>query len=217
MRDVLLIPWRGGQPERERNLRYVLRWYEPLGLEVYLGDSSHVPFNRGASRNTASEGAGDWDRALIADADCLAELLVVRDAFNLAWRTGKLILPHDNFIDLHKRGTEKFMLDPDEYRRDPRRFSRLTGMRWSAPQAPSGALVLTHAAFDAIGGYDPAFYGWGYEDTALLFDAEHTVGYERIPGRLLHLYHPRDARIMDAEHENQELARKHRERSTMTP
>ena len=209
--DVLLIPWRGGNEYREQNLAYVLDWYEPLGLTVYTGDSGHTPFNRGASRNVASDAAGDWGRALIADADCLAELDVVRRALHMAEETGKLILPHNDFWDLSKKGTEKFMLNPHRYRDDPFLFNRISPVRWTEPLAPSGALVVTHSAFDAIGGYDPAFYGWGYEDTALLFDAEKTVGYDRIAGRLIHLYHPRERVLMEAEDRNKELARKHRE------
>ena len=218
MRDVLLIPWRGGQADRERNLEFVLRWYEPLGLEVFLGDSGHHPFNRGASRNVASWTAGEWDRSLIADADCIAELDVVRQAFVMASETSKLILPHNDWWNLHRRGTERFLLDPDSYVNSPRALARLAPMRWDTPIfAPSGALVVTHAAFDSIGGYDPDFVGWGYEDAALLVDAEHTVGYDRIPGRLVHLYHSRPRVTPGTKIMNGELARKHRERSTMTP
>lgn len=210
-RDVLLIPWRGGNVYRERNLSFVLDWYSPLGLEVFLGDSGHEPFNRGASRNAAAQAAGAWDRALIADADCLAEIDVVRRAFDLASSTGKLILPHNDFWDLTKKGTEKFMRDPNRYRDNPSYFARVSPIRWAQPVAPSGALVLTRAAYDEIGGYDPGFKGWGYEDTALLFDAERTVGYERLIGRLVHLYHMRDRHSPEHQEHNQELARKHRE------
>jgi predicted glycosyltransferase involved in capsule biosynthesis len=210
-RDVLLIPWRGGNAYRERNLSFVLDWYSPLGLEVFLGDSGHEPFNRGDSRNAAAQAAGDWSRALIADADCLAELDVEREAFNLASQSGKLILPHHNFFDLTKKGTEKFMQNPTRYRDHPFQFHKLSPVRWAEPLAPSGALVLTHEAYDAIGGYDPGFRGWGYEDTALLFDADRTVGHERLPGLLVHLYHMRDRHSPEHQEHNQELARKHRE------
>ena len=209
--DVLLIPWRGGDPFRERNLRYVLEWYDALHLEVYFGDSGHESFNRGASRNAASEAAGPWKRALIADADCLAELNVVNEAFDLASETGKMMLPHDDWWGLSEKGTQKFMLDPSKYRNDPFLFHRLVPMRWGQSKAPSGAIVLTHAAFDAIGGYDPDFQGWGYEDTAFLRDAEATVGTDRLRGRLIHLYHPKESVSLEAEAHNQELVRKHME------
>ena len=196
MRTVILIPWRGGDPWREQALDYVRQWYAPLGFPVVLGDSGDESFNRGASHNAAARSAGDWDVALNVGADILAELDVVRLAVARARETGKLVLPHDDYLPLTEAQTLE-VLDgtaPGDLRQRRRGVGRQT---W----ALSGALVFTHAAFDTIGGYDPNFVGWGWEDTAFYRDAERTVGVTRLPGAIWHLWHPRDAAAERADFE----------------
>lgn len=189
MKDVILIPYRGANEWREKNFRFVTSWYAPLGLDVYIGDSGHARFNRAASRNAAAE-QGPWDRALIADADCIVDLDTVRKAFERASETGRLILPHDDFYRLSQYGTARVLKQPKLLDRS---LVALTGeVRVRASMMPSGALVLTHDAYRAIGGYDERFLGWGYEDSEFLKDAAKTVGYERLHANLIHLWHPRD-------------------------
>jgi hypothetical protein len=187
--DVLLIPYSPQNQWRERNFRFVVDWYRPLGLEVRLGCvmNDDGSFSRSASRNAAAN-HGPWDRALIADADCVAELDVVSKAFTNANETGKLILPHDDFWRLSEKGVNQLLRDPTTPI-----TTKLTGeTRIRKSMMPSGALVLTHEAWDKIGGYDEGFKHWGYEDAFFLKDAAKAVGYERLPGKLVHLWHPRD-------------------------
>ena len=192
MTDVILIPYRGVNAEREANFRFVVDWYRPLGYQVTIGDSLSDRFNRAASRNAAAKGAGDWDRALIADADCVVQDLdVIRDAMDRAQDTGKLILPHDNFWRLSAVGTKKVLAQPWLLKRSD--LNKYTNeVRLTNHMMPSGALVLTHKTYEKIGGYDERLVGWGYEDSEFLKDAEKTVGYERLKGNMIHLWHPRD-------------------------
>jgi hypothetical protein len=196
--DVILIPYSQQNEWRERNLRFVVDWYRPLGMVLTLGCvlNKDGSFNRSASRNAAAKGAdeyhGGWDRALIADADCVAELDVVRRAFEHASETGKLILPHDDFWRLSPRGTESVIGNPAAAL-SRRSLLRATGeVRIHTSMMPSGALVLTHETWDKLGGYDERLKHWGYEDSEFLNRATATVGSERLPGRLVHLWHPRD-------------------------
>lgn len=208
MTDVILIPYRGVNAARERNLQAVLRWYEPLGLTVTLGDSGSEKFNRGASRNAAAAGAGDWDRALIADADCVAQLGVVRRAFDLASETGKLILPHDNFWRFTEVGTKRFVKAMEFYRDQPSKAIRLTAEKTVINRSwmPSGALVLTRETFERIGRYQEGFEGWGYEDSTFYNEAKAIVGVVRMPGLLWHLFHPRDQGTVEERTKDRALA-----------
>ena len=196
MRDVILIPWRDGDPWRERNLRFVLDWYRPLRLPVTFGDSDHQPFNRGASRNAAAALAGAWDVAVFVDADTLAELDIVRLAIARARETGQVILPHDDYHALTFGETERVLKGAAPQSICARKRS-LMARTW----AVSGVLVVPRAAWLKTGGYDPEFVGWGAEDTAFYHDAKRVVGAKRLPGMLWHLWHPRDVAAQTADFE----------------
>ena len=203
--DTILIPWRGGDPARERNLKFVVDWYRPLGLPITLGDStSGIAFNRGQARNNAAAGAGDWDVALLADADTVAELDVVRTALHMARETGQLIIPHDDFYRLNRYGTIDLIGKRDFYQGHPSQVWKLCAWpRVEQSMMPSGALVISRSAFEAMGRYDEGFIGWGYEDAAFLQDAQRTIGVTRLPGKLFHLWHPRDYGTLAGRRENE--------------
>lgn len=216
MRAIILIPYRAQNAARERNLRAVQRWYEPLGLPVVLGDSDvGLPFNRAASRNVAAQWHldGDWDVALFNDADCLAELEIVERAFTLAMETDRLILPHDDFWRFNERGTQRLLEGLLYFRLHPEKARRLSDQMTvlQKNRMPSGALVVSRDAFSAIGGYDEGLKGWGYEDSVFLQDAMASVGVERMPGRLWHLNHPRDTGTIEQRSEDRTLALAHRQ------
>lgn len=209
--DAILIPYRGTSgSQREKNLAFVLNWYRPLGIPMTLGDDGSEPFNRSGSRNAAAAGAGEWDVALFADADTVADLDVVRKAFDLARLTDKLIIPHDDFRRLTQLGTQRMLRDPRRFIGYPRGILKLTaGAHVGRAMAPCGALVVSRKAFNKIGRWDPGFIGWGYEDTAFLNDAERTVGVTRIPGYLWHLWHPRPPGWGPSTAHNRALAKTH--------
>lgn len=209
--EAILIPYRGTTGSaREKSLQFVLNWYRPLNFQITLGDDGGDPFNRAGSRNAAADGAGDWDVALFADADTVADLDVVRKAFDLARLTNKLIVPHDDFRRLTEVGTRRLLSDPARFVAYPRTIIKLTGgVHLQKAQAPCGALVVSRKAFEEIGRWDAGFIGWGYEDSAFLHDAERTVGVTRLPGYLWHLWHQRDGSHEESREANRALARAH--------
>jgi hypothetical protein len=50
---------------------------------------------------------------------------------------------------------------------------------------------MPRAVFDDLGGFDERFKGWGFEDMAFQSAICGLYGYERIPGDVVHLWHPR--------------------------
>ena len=63
-------------------------------------------FNRSAAINTAARIAGDWDVAVIIDADVICSPDRVKEAVELAARTGSMILPHSTRYDLSRKASE---------------------------------------------------------------------------------------------------------------
>jgi hypothetical protein len=66
---VTLVPWRGGDELREQSWEIVRPYLERFGWRVYLGDRRTVEPRRG--HQCGSEDAGNWDVAVIADADTI--------------------------------------------------------------------------------------------------------------------------------------------------
>jgi predicted glycosyltransferase involved in capsule biosynthesis len=59
------------------------------------------------------------------------------------------------------------------------------------PNTFSGVTAIPRGLWDAVGGYDERFVGWGWEDLSLWSACCALAGYERVPGPIYHLWHPR--------------------------
>ena len=70
MKVVTLVPWRGGDELREQSWDIVRPYLERFGWRIYVGDREG-PWSRGAAINAAARDAGNWDVAVIADADTI--------------------------------------------------------------------------------------------------------------------------------------------------
>lgn len=189
---VILVPWRAGDPDRERAWEFVRRCLEPLGWPVVLGDSDGN-FNRSAAVNAAAEGAGDWDVAVIIDADTVDDHAALEKAVEQAHAEGSAVVPWDIRWKLNQDasarvarvGLGRFNRASDIDRRDR------TRPRGVAVRKRGGTIVVSRAAWDAVGGFDPGFASWGHEDRAFR-EAIATLapgGLHSLPGVSYHLWH----------------------------
>ncbi|MET7795659.1 galactosyltransferase-related protein [Streptomyces decoyicus] len=152
-------------------------------VDVILADSGHQPFNRAASRNHGARLAGNRV-AVICDADTIPEAQPLRDAIRHAASDGLLHLPYTRYRALSHTGTTAAI-----------RGTRLAGchaeLELEGPQG--GVLVMRADAWQAAGGMDERFTGWGFEDAAF-HAAVRTVHGDviRHQGVIHHLWHPSD-------------------------
>lgn len=182
-RAVVLVPWRAGDPHRDASWAYVLARWTGLGLPIVTGDTPG-PFSRAGARNAAAELAGAWDVAIFVDADTVVrDAGPIRAAIVEAAATGRIIVPHEEYVALSARGTVLVLAgDRAGWRRILRRVAG----------APLGVLVIPRSAWETLGGFDERFAGWGGEDVAFARAARTLVGFDRRPGQIWHLWHPRD-------------------------
>jgi hypothetical protein len=202
MRVVTLVPWRPGEAIRERNWEWTCPYLEALGYEMYLGDR-RGPWARAAACNEAAKQAGDWDVALIADADTIPEADAVQRAVAIASAQHGAVRPHDRLWNLNKAQSQLAgKRGPYAVRLTPRAAQLLGG----------GLLVVSRAAWERVGGYDERFIGWGHEDSALHTTLLAEAHWDRIEGQAWHLWHPRDKRDTPERQRDHRMMREVQER-----
>lgn len=186
MRVAVVIPWRGGQPDRDRHhetVRAHLRALLPDVVHLDV-DSGHEPFSRAGSRNLGVRLAQDagCDVVVLCDADTLAEEEPLLAAIDGAHQAGRLHLPYTHFRGLSENGTRLYLdgTPPDACEAE-------LETTWST----GGAMVLTPEAWWRMGGMDERFTGWGMEDTAARVACDALLGPTvRHEGVIHHLWHP---------------------------
>ena len=188
MRTVICVAWRGGDLDRERAWAWLRPRYTKLGWPIYEADSGDEPFSRAKSRNLAAREAGEWDVAVMLDADCMSENGPLHRAVDEVRDAPAVILPHDVYIPLNAGRTA--LLYQDEWHIRPNAL-------YTPRHAPGGIVVVNRHAWDLLGGYDESFVGWGGEDNDLLTRAYALhLPVIRLHGTITHLWHtPADPRV----------------------
>jgi len=215
MRTVILVPRRAGIPERDAIWRWCRARWERLhpDIPIYEGHHDDGPFNRSAALNLAARLAdvdGRWDHAIVVDADIYIDPGNVRDAIAKAEETQRVVWAFGWWAGLSEEASARVLagaLDPEEPMRElaalyaagtpnelghvavpsdvPAELEKVNPVSWSC------CFVVPRAAWERLGGFDERFAGWGWEDMAFQSAACGLIGYEREPGSVLHLWHPR--------------------------
>ena len=184
MRVVVLVPRRAGVADRDRLWEFVKAWWGENHPDwpIYVGESPDGPFNRGAAINAAASEAGDWDVALVVDADVVSDPALVAEAVETAARTGRMTFPFTRYRALMEPMTERVL---NGYSGD---WSR--GAKSSMATHVSSVQAVPRLLWELTGGFDERCRGWGHDDTIFAHCCRVLGGgIERIPGVVWHLYH----------------------------
>ncbi|MEV0830878.1 MULTISPECIES: hypothetical protein [Streptosporangiaceae] len=187
MRVAVVIPWRGGQPDRERHhetVRAHLRELLPDAWHIDA-DSGHTPFSRAGSRNHGVRLAQDVgaDVVVLCDADTLPEAEPLYAAIESA-HDGLLHLPYTHFRGLSPQGTDAYLAGTPAH---------LCVTELETDWSTGGVLVAQPAAWWRAGGMDERFSSWGFEDSSLRIAADAILGPSvKHEGTIAHLWHPSD-------------------------
>jgi hypothetical protein len=190
-RVVIGVPRRDGNRERDLTWAWVRRWWQEHFPEWGLFEGHHLegPFNRSAAVNRAA-GYADWqqeqpwDVLVIIDSDVIADPELVRQGVQLALESGRMVLPFDVRLDLNQRGSARVM---GGHQGNWRRFVQHT-----YTDMCSSVVIVSRALWDATGGFDEGFVGWGFEDNAFAAACETFGGGPpiKLHGDVWHFWHP---------------------------
>lgn len=189
-RTVILVPRREDHGPRDRTWAWVKRWWQTNlpRLTIYEGHHNDGLFNRSAAVNRAAALADSerrWDVAVLIDADVICDPAQVREAIDYAVdHPDRLVLPFSRRHNLNPFGSARIMAG------DTGSWRRYIAKTYN--DMCSSCVMVPRPLWDAVGGFDEAFRGWGFEDTAFAIACETFGGssLHKIDGELWHLYHP---------------------------
>ncbi len=205
MSNLVVIPWRPAQSRLDAFER-VVTWYERVLPEfsVQTLDTDDEPFALARIRNLAVSNLGDLDQAIvISDADTFPEPEPLRSALAAAADTGRVQLPYTDYHWLGPEGTAQFAAGTAPQDCDYEFVHR----------ACSGVYVTTRRTWEAHGGQDERFRGWGFEDAAWYLAHETLLGEppQRHEGRVYALNHAVETRAGDQYERNAQLMQRYRD------
>jgi hypothetical protein len=198
---TLLVPFRSDGDRRSQTWEW-LRMYWQAWLpeaEIVEGHDEHVPFCKTAAVNSAFRRSGG-DVVVILDADCYIDSEVILDCarrIRSARRRGRRMwfIPYRHFYRLTDQASLLVLSSAPE---DPYRFASPPppgDTEESSGQSVGhwfGALiqVMPREAFEAAGGMDERFAGWGGEDVSFMIAVDTLYAKHRTTrNQVLHLWH----------------------------
>lgn len=199
---TLLVPFRTDGVQRTNVWEWLHAYWENElpGAEIVMGPDEHVPFCKTAAVNKAFR-ASHGDIVVVLDADCYLPGRVVLDCarrIRVARRRGRKLwfVPYRHFYRMTESATEDILESDPAY---PLRVPS-PPPSWMVEDPINsnyghwfGALILVmpRGAFEAAGGMDERFAGWGGEDVSFMIAVDTLYTPHRTTGNsVFHLWHP---------------------------
>lgn len=184
----VIVPWRGGDPDRERAWAYVRRWWAERhpDWQVVTGDCTDGPWVKALAVADALDRA-DGDLLVIADADVITD--GVGQAVEAVESGAPWAIPHNLLYRLTPASTEAVYGGATPHERMPVAKTPHEGY------AGGGITAIPRETYERVP-LDPRFVGWGSEDEALALALRTLAGRPwRGTAPMYHLHHEPQARL----------------------
>ncbi len=189
MSTSVIVPYGGHDPDRAQALRHVLDFYryEFPDWQVIVADQDSADSYTFSRARAVNDGAAkaDGDVLVIQDADSLCAPGNVAVAVAMARTEPGMVRAYTRYRRLSRPATGSF----ETYKQALACAD--ADVEWQQdPAFAHGCAAIQRSCFEAVGGYDPKFTGWGYEDMALEAVCNAHWPDRRVVGDLVHLWHP---------------------------
>lgn len=197
MRVVILVPRREDGGRRDQIWEWVRYWlvqHHP-DWPIFEGTDDDDVFSMATARNNAARAAGEWDVAVIVDADTIAEPTAIEAAVLAARTSRKIWLAGDVRMRMDETSSDRILSGGPWFPRpEGERHPKGNVIDETCYGEPSsGVFAIGRPLWDAAGGYLESLQGWGWED--LVFITQCYVvgdGMDWVRNStLLHFYHDR--------------------------
>lgn len=185
----VIVPWRE-QADRKPAFDFVTECARFLthsldGDLTVIDDPHDTPFNRGRALNHGVDFT-TGEVLVFLDADMIVTPVAMMAALEAVVRGAAMVVPFDRLIGL--TGAASALVLEGRNPTGPWGEDQID-LRWER-KSQGGINVLSRATFEACGGFDERFNGWGGEDAALGAAIETLVGpVEYVAATAIHLWH----------------------------
>lgn len=154
----VLIPWRGGDPQREQVWEFIKREWEFLGVELCVGvDDEGGPFNCSRALNRAFS-MSTKPYIMQFGADCLPDVDAIYEGYRFL-EAGNPWVPLFDQTDYYNEYMTQMIISGV-----PRRKLEIDSNLHVPFQ--TGVMAMHRDVFKETGGSDERFEGWGGEDSS---------------------------------------------------
>lgn len=188
MSAIIAVPFRGDGISRTQNWDFCREWWEVLGLPIVQGDSpSGEVFDITKARNAAVRNATEehpsWEVLLMTDADVLLDSHhAATTAMQIAHLTDKYVVAHSQIMYLSPQGTKRIFAGV------PAEMDHVEDMHRHTWET---CFAFTRKTWEAVGGFDPRFRGFGHQVEAFFHACKTLFGADRVlAGTCYHFWHP---------------------------
>ncbi len=185
----IIIPFKTDNGPRERAFTWMLNYYKEIcpNADICIGTSNN-PFNKAKAVNEAAAKAKGSIFAII-DADIICGPAALHEAAELLMRY-PWIIPFKEVLNLSKVSTSRLLTTSPSWPLPSHMSFKKRSFNERA--LPVGGInIMKRECFEAVGGFDERFLGWGGEDDAFAAAMNTICGhYMRTDDTILHLWHP---------------------------
>ena len=186
----VIIPFQTDRGPRERIYHWVRKFYAQTmpEAELVLGFLDDKEINKSKAVNQAVKQATK-DILVLADADVVYDPNLIAKAI-LHVHQAAMVVPFTEIRDMNQPGTERLLAAepvwPVEVKQEENMKSPLMY------EGFAGKLIVMHRKhFEAVGGFDERFIGWGGEDDAFSLSVRTICGeLVNLEGAIYHMWHP---------------------------
>ncbi|MDQ1002253.1 putative glycosyltransferase involved in capsule biosynthesis [Neobacillus niacini] len=187
----ILMPYRPDNGPRDQAFSWVKAFYKKMlpEPEICISDCTTPLFSRAQAVNNAAKQA-TGDIFIIADADIILNPDIINKSVQLlnehAW-----IIPYSRVKHISKKSTNELLNTGPSW--PPRiDFEVSKTADAGARNFVGGLNIIPRKNFEAVGGFDERFLGYGAEDDAFGHSVNTLCGpYLRLDTDIFHLWHPR--------------------------
>lgn len=195
-RVVFLVPRRADHGHRDALWAWCkARWQQHFpAIPIFEGHHDDGLFSRSAAINRAARLADaerPWDYAIVIDGDILIRTSQLQAALVRAQKTGRVTWAHRRWRGVNEEWTAKILDEQLDLGAEIGSVDIDVLVERTTPLSWSCCIVIPRGVWDAAGGFDERFRGWGFEDIAWQSLIVGLYGFERIEGDVIHLWHPR--------------------------